>query len=46
MRTVRTLIYREYLDPNCLLPKPDKLVLVDVNEPVHQRARTGEGKQS
>src|SRR5262249_40196926 len=29
------LIYREYLDPAYLVPKPDKLVLADVNEPVY-----------
>jgi copper chaperone CopZ len=34
-RRLDALIYREYLDPGYLIPKPDKLVLADVNEPVH-----------
>ena len=33
-RRLDALIYREYLDPAYLIPKPDKLVLADVNEPV------------
>lgn len=33
-RRLDALIYREYLDPGYLLPKPDKLVLTDINEPV------------
>lgn len=33
-RRLNALIYREYLDPGYLIPKPDKLVLADVNEPV------------
>lgn len=33
-RRLDALIYREYLDPGYLIPKPDKLVLADVNEPV------------
>jgi plastocyanin len=33
-RRLTALVYREYLDPNYLIPKPDKLVLADVNEPV------------
>jgi plastocyanin len=33
-RRLDGLIYREYLDPGYLIPKPDKLVLADVNEPV------------
>jgi plastocyanin len=32
-RRVNALIYREYLDPQYLIPKPDKLVAADVNEP-------------
>jgi hypothetical protein len=32
-RTVSVLVYREYLDPAYLVPKPDKIVLADVNEP-------------
>jgi hypothetical protein len=34
-RRLNALIYREYLDPGYLIPKPDKLVLADVNEPVY-----------
>lgn len=33
-RALNALIYREYLDPGYLIPKPDKLVLADVNEPI------------
>ena len=33
-RRLDVLVYREYLDPAYLIPKPDKLVLADVNEPV------------
>lgn len=33
-RRLDALIYREYLDSAYLIPKPDKLVLADVNEPV------------
>ncbi|MDQ3803167.1 MAG: DUF1929 domain-containing protein [Acidobacteriota bacterium] len=32
-RRLTALVYREYLDPNFLVPKPDKLVLADINEP-------------
>lgn len=32
-RRLTALVYREYLDPNFLIPKPDKLVLADINEP-------------
>lgn len=34
-RRVDALVYREYLDPDFLVPKPDKLVLADVNEPLY-----------
>lgn len=34
-RRLTALIYREYLDPDYLIPKPDKLVLADVNEPLY-----------
>lgn len=33
-RTLDALIYREYLDANYLIPKPDKLVINDINEPI------------
>ena len=26
-------VYREFLDPQYLVPKPDKLIVADVNEP-------------
>jgi plastocyanin len=34
-RSLTALIYREYLDPDYLIPKPDKLVQADVNEPIY-----------
>jgi plastocyanin len=40
-RRLTALIYREYLDPNFLLPKPDKLVAADVNEPPFLRRVPG-----
>src|SRR6266852_9334593 len=32
-RRLNAVIYREYLDPQYAVPKPDKLVAADVNEP-------------
>src|SRR4051794_8458950 len=32
-RRVNALVYREFLDPQYLVPKPDKLIVADVNEP-------------
>src|SRR5438067_13943085 len=32
-RRLNALVYREYLDPQYLIPKPDKLVAADGNEP-------------
>src|SRR6266436_5822442 len=32
-RAVSALIYREYLDPTYAIPKPDKIVPADINEP-------------
>jgi plastocyanin len=32
-RRLTALVYREYLDPQYLVPKPDKLVAADINEP-------------
>jgi plastocyanin len=32
-RRLNALVYREYLDPQYLVPKPDKLVFADINEP-------------
>ncbi len=34
-RRLTALVYREYLDQDYLIPKPDKLVLTDVNEPIY-----------
>ena len=40
-RTVSVLVYREYLDPAYLVPKPDKIVLADLNEPPYHRRVPG-----
>jgi hypothetical protein len=32
-RRLTALVYREYLDPDFFVPKPDKLILADINEP-------------
>jgi len=40
-RRLTALIYREYLDPEYLVPKPDKLVAADVNEPAFTRRVPG-----
>jgi len=40
-RTVSVLVYREYLDPAYLVPKPDKIVLADINEPPYHRRVPG-----
>jgi Multicopper oxidase len=32
-RRLAALVYREYLDPTYLVPKPDKLVAADINKP-------------
>jgi FtsP/CotA-like multicopper oxidase with cupredoxin domain len=40
-RRLTALIYREYLDPNYLIPKPDKLIAADVNEPAFIRRVPG-----
>jgi plastocyanin len=40
-RRLTALVYREYLDPSYLIPKPDKLVPADVNEPVFSRRVPG-----
>ena len=34
-RRLTALTYREYLDPDFLIPKPDKLILADINEPLY-----------
>jgi plastocyanin len=40
-RRLTALIYREYIDPHYLVPKPDKLVAADVNEPAFSRRVPG-----
>ncbi len=40
-RRLAALIYREYLDPGYTIPKPDKLVAADVNEPAFTRRVPG-----
>jgi FtsP/CotA-like multicopper oxidase with cupredoxin domain len=35
------LVYREYLDPQYLVPKPDKIIAADVNEPAFTRRVPG-----
>jgi hypothetical protein len=40
-RRVDALVYREYVDPDYLIPKPDKLIVSDVNEPVFNRRVPG-----
>jgi plastocyanin len=32
-RSLRAVVYREYLDSAYLIPKPDKLIAADINEP-------------
>jgi FtsP/CotA-like multicopper oxidase with cupredoxin domain len=40
-RRLTALVYREYLDPNWLIPKPDKIVVADINEPAFNRRVPG-----
>jgi FtsP/CotA-like multicopper oxidase with cupredoxin domain len=40
-RRLTALVYREYIDPQYLVPKPDKLVAADVNEPAFTRRVPG-----
>ena len=40
-RRLTALIYREYLDPGYLVPRPDKLILADINEPSYHRRVPG-----
>jgi plastocyanin len=40
-RRLTALIYREYLDAQFLIPKPDKLIAADVNEPAFVRRVPG-----
>ncbi len=40
-RALTALVYREYEDPNYLIPNADKLVEADINEPVFNRRVPG-----
>jgi FtsP/CotA-like multicopper oxidase with cupredoxin domain len=40
-RRLTALIYREYLDKHYLVPKPDKIIVADVNEPAFTRRVPG-----
>ncbi|HEX6700634.1 MAG TPA: galactose oxidase-like domain-containing protein [Gaiellaceae bacterium] len=40
-RRLNALVYREYLDAAYLIPKPDKIVLADINEPGFSRRVPG-----
>ena len=40
-RSLTALVYREYLDPDYLVPKVDKLIQADINEPVFDRRAPG-----
>jgi plastocyanin len=40
-RRLTALVYRRYLDPGFLVPKPDRLILADINEPAFDRRVPG-----
>lgn len=40
-RRVPAVVYREYLDSGYLIPKPDKLIAADVNEPAYNHRVPG-----
>lgn len=40
-RALTAVVYREYLDSGYLIPKPDKLIAADVNEPVYNHRVPG-----
>jgi FtsP/CotA-like multicopper oxidase with cupredoxin domain len=40
-RRVNALVYREYLDAGYLIPKPDKIVVADINEPAYNHRVPG-----
>ena len=40
-RALTAIVYREYLDSGYLIPKPDKLILADVNEPAYNHRVPG-----
>lgn len=40
-RALDAVVYREYLDSAYLIPKPDKLILADINEPLYENRVPG-----
>jgi hypothetical protein len=40
-RALDAVVYREYLDSAYLIPKPDKLILADINEPIFEHRVPG-----
>jgi plastocyanin len=40
-RRLTALVYREYLDPGFVVPKPDKLIVTDINEPAFDQRVPG-----
>ncbi len=40
-RRLTALVYREYLDAGFIVPKPDKIVLADINEPAYNHRVPG-----
>jgi hypothetical protein len=40
-RSLDAVVYREYLDSAYLLPKPDKLIMADINEPLYENRVPG-----
>jgi len=40
-RSLAAVVYREYLDSGYLIPKPDKLIAADINEPSYMRRVPG-----
>lgn len=40
-RSLTAVVYREYLDSGYLIPKPDKLILADINEPAYNHRVPG-----
>lgn len=40
-RTLTAVVYREYLDSGYLVPKPDKLIAADINEPAYSHRVPG-----
>ena len=40
-RSLDAVVYREYLDSAYLLPKPDKLIMADINEPIYENRVPG-----